>query len=69
VPHLGELGYSCEELDLRDYFSAPERPPERLADLDLIDDAHWRFDHPETGEPPTWPGAGCRTDAYGTGKS
>jgi dipeptidase E len=30
------FGYSCEELDLRDYFSAPRELPKRLADLDLV---------------------------------
>lgn len=30
------FGYSCEELDLRDYFSAPQELPGRLADLDLV---------------------------------
>jgi dipeptidase E len=30
------FGYFCEELDLRDYFSAPEELPERLAGLDLV---------------------------------
>jgi dipeptidase E len=30
------FGYSCEELDLRDYFSAPRELPQRLAGLDLV---------------------------------
>lgn len=33
---LETFGYSCEELDLRDYFSAPKELPKRLADLDLV---------------------------------
>lgn len=33
---LETFGYTCEELDLRDYFSAPKELPERLADLDLV---------------------------------
>jgi hypothetical protein len=33
---LETFGCSCEELDLRDYFAAPE---ERLDSLDLIDDS------------------------------
>jgi dipeptidase E len=31
-----KFGYACEELDLRDYFTAPEELPQRLADLDLV---------------------------------
>jgi dipeptidase E len=30
------LGYRCEGLDLRDYFSAPAELSKRLADLDLV---------------------------------
>ena len=30
------FGYHCEELDLRDYFSAPTELSKRLADLDLV---------------------------------
>jgi dipeptidase E len=30
------FGYRCEELDLRDYFSAPDELPARLAALDLV---------------------------------
>lgn len=33
---LERFGYTCEELDLRDYFAAPEKLPERLAGLDLV---------------------------------
>ncbi len=33
---LQSFGYSCEELDLRDYFAAPDELPERLNDLDLV---------------------------------
>ncbi len=33
---LENFGYSCEELDLRDYFAAPDELPERLAGLDLV---------------------------------
>ena len=33
---LETYGYSCEELDLRDYFSSAEELPKRLADLDLV---------------------------------
>lgn len=33
---LETFGYSCEELDLRDYFSGAEGLPDRLADLDLV---------------------------------
>ncbi|MFG2888166.1 Type 1 glutamine amidotransferase-like domain-containing protein [Streptomyces sp. NPDC048248] len=33
---LETFGYSCEELDLRDYFSAPEGLTHRLTDLDLV---------------------------------
>ncbi|MEU6343652.1 Type 1 glutamine amidotransferase-like domain-containing protein [Streptomyces sp. NPDC046977] len=30
------FGYACEELDFRNYFSAPKELPKRLADLDLV---------------------------------
>ena len=30
------FGYECEELDLRDYFSAPDELTQRVADLDLV---------------------------------
>ncbi|WP_392668000.1 Type 1 glutamine amidotransferase-like domain-containing protein [Streptomyces sp. LN785] len=33
---LETFGYSCEELDLRDYFATPEELPERLDGLDLV---------------------------------
>ncbi|WP_192583423.1 Type 1 glutamine amidotransferase-like domain-containing protein [Streptomyces albicerus] len=33
---LETFGYSCDELDLRDYFSDPDELPRRLADLDLV---------------------------------
>jgi len=33
---LEAFGYRCEELDLRDYFSAPTELPKRLANLDLV---------------------------------
>ncbi|MDV9172270.1 Type 1 glutamine amidotransferase-like domain-containing protein [Streptomyces sp. W16] len=33
---LETFGYSCEELDLRDYFAAPAELPERLDALDLV---------------------------------
>ncbi len=33
---LERFGYSCDELDLRDYFSAPRELPSRLAELDLV---------------------------------
>jgi dipeptidase E len=33
---LETFGYTCEELDLRDYFTAPEELPERLDGLDLV---------------------------------
>jgi dipeptidase E len=33
---LETFGYACEELDLRDYFTAPEELPERLDGLDLV---------------------------------
>jgi dipeptidase E len=33
---LEDLGYSCEVLDLRRYFDAPERLVERLGGLDLV---------------------------------
>jgi dipeptidase E len=33
---LETFGYSCEELDLRDYFSAPDELAKRLADLHLV---------------------------------
>jgi dipeptidase E len=36
VSRLEELGYACEELDLRTYFDAPDRLAERLGDLDLL---------------------------------
>jgi dipeptidase E len=33
---LETFGYSCEELDLRDYFSSPKELPQRIADVDLV---------------------------------
>src|SRR3954466_1711970 len=33
---LQSFGYSGEELDLRDYFAAPDELPERLNSLDLV---------------------------------
>jgi dipeptidase E len=33
---LGAFGYSCEELDLRDYFGATDELHDRLGDLDLV---------------------------------
>ncbi|MFB6719153.1 Type 1 glutamine amidotransferase-like domain-containing protein [Kribbella sp. NPDC056345] len=33
---LESLGYSCEELDLREYFAGPEELTERLGGLDLV---------------------------------
>ncbi|MFE2424975.1 Type 1 glutamine amidotransferase-like domain-containing protein [Streptomyces hokutonensis] len=33
---LETFGYICEELDLRDYFTAPEELPKRLDGLDLV---------------------------------
>jgi len=33
---LQSFGYSCEELDLRDYFAASNELPERLNSLDLV---------------------------------
>ncbi|WP_405056220.1 peptidase E [Kribbella sp. NBC_01505] len=33
---LESFGYTCEELDLRDYFTAPESLQARVADLDLV---------------------------------
>jgi len=33
---LQSFGYSCEELDLRDYFAASNELPERLSSLDLV---------------------------------
>ena len=33
---LESLGYTCEDLDLREYFDAPQTLPGRLRDLDLV---------------------------------